>query len=142
MKIKLNTGLFIALIICSIIASCSDDDSGAVSDFLIKVDSIHCPDSVMSNTRFDIEFFGIIGFNGCYSFKTFNQHINDYDILIEAWGTYDNNATICPEALVLLNGQKLGMTFAKPGIYRIEIAEPDFTVIIKNVLVKKPPEVQ
>jgi hypothetical protein len=34
------------------------------------------------------------------------------------------------------------MTFAKPGIYRIEIAEPDNTIIIKNVLVKKPPEVQ
>jgi hypothetical protein len=142
MKLKLNIGLFIALTTCAMIASCGDDDSGGNSDFMIKVDSIHCPDSVMPNTRFDIEFFGVIGFNGCYSFKTFNQHVSDFDILIEAWGTYDNSSGICPEVLVLLNGQKLGMTFAKPGIYRIEIAEPDNTIIIKNVLVKKPPEVQ
>jgi hypothetical protein len=124
------------------VASCGDGDSGGYSDFLIKVDSIHCPDSVMPNTRFDIEFFGVVGFNGCYSFKTFNQHVSDFDILIEAWGTYDNSSGICTDALVLLNGQKLGMTFAKPGIYRLEIAEPDNTIIIKNVLVKKPPEAQ
>jgi hypothetical protein len=140
MKTKLNISLVIVIALSAIIASCSNDDSGGTSDFLIKVDSIHCPDSVVANTRFDIEFFGVIGFNGCFSFKTFNQHIFDYDILIEAWGTYDNSSGICPDALVLLNGQKLGMTFAKPGIYRIEIAEPDNTIIIKNVLVKKPPE--
>jgi len=142
MKIKLIIGLFIPLTICVMIASCSNDDSGGNSDFLIKVDSIHCPDSVTSNTRFDIEFFGLIGFNGCFSFKTFNQHVNNFDITIEAWGTYDNSSGVCPEMLVLLNGQKLGMTLAKPGIYRIEIIEPDNTIIIKNVLVKKPPESQ
>lgn len=142
MKIRLNILPIIALAICAMLASCGNDDSEAYSDFLIKVDSIHCPDSVTSNTRFDIEFFGVIGFNGCYSFKTFNQHIFDYDILIEAWGTYDNSSGNCPDALVLLNGQKLGMTLSKPGIYRIEIAEPDNTIIIKNVLVKKPPESQ
>jgi len=142
MKFRLSIGLFIALTICVMIVSCSDDNSGGNAHFLIKVDSIHCPDSVTANTPFDIEFFGVVGFNGCYSFKTFNQHIFDYDIQIEAWGTYDNSSGVCPEVLVLLNGQKLGMTFAKPGLYRIEITEPDNTIIIKNVLVKKPPEVQ
>ena len=129
----------IALIICAIIVSCGDDDSSASTDFLIKVDSIHCPDTVTENTRFDIEFFGIIGFNGCYSFKTFNQRINDEDITIEAWGTYDNNAGTCPAALVKLDGKKLSMNLAIPGLYRIEISEPDLTVIVKPVLVKKKP---
>jgi hypothetical protein len=130
--------IVLILAIFLMLASCSNQNN-TYTDFLIKVDSIHCPDTVTANTRFDIEFFGIIGFNGCYSFKTFNQKINDEDITIEAWGTYDANAGICPTALVKLDGQKLGMTLAIPGLYRIEITEPDLTVIVKPVLVKKTP---
>jgi hypothetical protein len=138
MKTKTPYTIGLILAICALLASCSNANN-TYTDFLIKVDSIHCPDSVISNASFDIEFFGIIGFNGCYSFKTFNQRLADNDITIEAWGTYDSNAGICPAALVTLDGQKLSMSLFTPGLYRIKISEPDMTIIVKSIVVKKQP---
>jgi hypothetical protein len=110
------------------------------SDFLIKVDSIHCPDSVASNTSFDIEFFGIIGFDGCSSFKTFNQRSEEKDITIEAWGTYNDSGGACPAVLVSLDGQKLSMKIPFAGTYKIHINEPDNSYLIKLVKVKDLPQ--
>jgi hypothetical protein len=137
MKRKFPYTIGLLMTIYALFASCSNHPD-TYSDFLIKVDSIHCPDTVTANTKFDIEFFGIIGFNGCYSFKTFNQRFNDEDITIEAWGTYDTSSGACPAALVKLDGQKLGMNIGIPGLYRIEIAEPDLTIIVQPVVVKMP----
>jgi hypothetical protein len=104
------------------------------SDFLIKVDSINVPKSVNSETPFDIEFFGTIGFDGCTEFKTFNQIYDNNDITIEAWGTY-NNQTKCPTVMVSLDGQKLNLTIYSRGVYTILIREPDSFSIVRQITV-------
>lgn len=116
-----------------VIISCQNDLSTS-RDFLIKVDSIHFPDSVASNTPFNIEFFGTIGFNGCTKFKSFLPVYKDNKYTIGAWGTYDDKSGQCPDMLVLLDGKKLNLTVPSPGIYLIVIQEPDNSSLVVQII--------
>ncbi len=107
-----------------------------VESFLIKVDSIHVPIALISNTPFDIDFFGTIGTDGCHSFVGFNHTLNNQEIMIEAMGSYDYQADLCPTVMVYLNGHKLNMTVPIPGIYIIKIKQPDNTSLLKEITVK------
>jgi hypothetical protein len=134
MKTFKSVLLFTMIItLCFFLKSCLKEPS-IYSDFLIKVDSIHVRDTLASAVPFDIEFFGTIGYNGCNSFKTFDQTINDKDIKIGAWGTYENKSA-CPSVMVFLNGQKLNMTIPFAGIYNITISEPDNSYLVRKIVV-------
>jgi hypothetical protein len=116
------------------LASCNKDLSTS-SDFLIKVDSIKVPDTVTSSIPFEIEFFGTISYNGCVSFKTFNTVMNNKDITIEAWATYQKNVITCPDVMVYLDGQKLNLTISFPGSYHIIIKGPGGAGISRQITV-------
>lgn len=128
-------GLLSVIAIGLSILSCHIDSDNS-SDFIIRVDSVKIPDTVSSATPFDIVFFGTIGFNSCYSFKTFNRVVKDNDIKIQAWGTLDYKEGKCPEGLVSLNGQILKLTIPLPGTYRIVIKEPEDYTLVKQITVK------
>jgi hypothetical protein len=119
---------------CLIFFSCRNDLTSN-SDFMIHVDSIRVPETVSQAESFDIEFFGVIGFNGCYSFKTFNRLIKGNEITIEVFGTIDNMSRVCPDALVTLDGIKLATTITIPGTYLIIIKEPDSYSLVKQITV-------
>ena len=127
--------LLIFFIICVKLLSCKSDTSGA-NDYLIDVDSIHAPDSVIANKAFDIVFFGVAGLNTCQHFKTFNIGYNQNDVHIEAWGTDDSNGRACGEAINYLNGYKVTLNLFPQGVYRILIREPNATTLVKQILVK------
>ena len=135
MKIRTSISLLTAFAACIMLFSCHLDQNGN-NDFLIKVDSIHAPDTVDSNTAFDIVFFGTIGFDECTSFKSFNQTKDNNDVDIEAWGTYDSTPAVCPPALITLDGQKLSMSLPFPGVYRILIKDPGPITLVKKIVVK------
>jgi hypothetical protein len=124
----------IAIVIFIGLLSCHDD-SASSDDFMIKVDSFKVADAVTSATPFDVTFYGTIGRNGCYSFKTFNRVASGNEISIEAWGTFDYSTQSCPEELVLLNGIKLSLTIPFPGTYRIKIKEPEDYSLVKQITV-------
>ena len=133
-KIKSVFLFMLVITICLFLRSCLSEPY-TYGDFLIKVDSIHIPDTITLNIPFDIKFFGIIGFDGCHSFKTFNQTVKNNDIMIETWGSYENKNGLCPAVMVYLDGQKLNMTFHTPGIYNIKIIEPDNTSFMRQITV-------
>jgi hypothetical protein len=128
-------GLIPVIAICLSFLSCHNNLDTS-SDFIIRVDSVKIPNAVSSTTPFDIVFFGTIGFNCCYSFKTFNRVVKDNDIKIEAWGTLDYKEGKCPEGLVSLNGQILKLTIPLTGTYRIVIKEPEDYTLVKQITVK------
>jgi len=128
-------GLLSIIVIGLSLLSCHNDSENS-NDFIIRVDSVKIPYVVSSATPFDIVFYGTIGFNSCYSFKTFNRAITDNDIKIEAWGTLDYIEGKCPEGLVSLNGQILTLTIPLPGTYRIVIKEPEDYTLVKQITVK------
>jgi hypothetical protein len=119
---------------CCILFSCNGGPY-QVKEFLIKVDSIHVPNVVSSNTPFDIAFFGTVGDNGCFRFEAFRQNFNNNDIYIEAWGSLDYQATVCPAVMVYLDGRKLSLTIPEPGIYNLKLGQPDANPLIKQITV-------
>jgi len=125
-------GLFI---FCTNFFSCNNYSSVA-NDYLIRVDSIHAPDSVIQNEGFDVVFFGIIGLNTCQHFKSFNIDYNNKDVHIEAWGTDNSKGEICGEGIVYLNGQKVTIKLYPSGTYRIKITDPNDITLVKQIVVK------
>ena len=120
---------------CLILISCHKDPSGPEL-FLIKVDSIHVPGAILSNTPFDIDFFGTIGSDGCHKFESFQTSVNNTDFLIEAWGSRDIKNGVCPAVMVYLTGYKLTVTVSTPGNYTIKIKQPDNTTLSREITVK------
>jgi hypothetical protein len=82
---------------------------------------------------FDIDFFGTIGANGCYSFGSFKRSQVKNDIIIETWGKYDKKAVVCPTVMVYLTGHKETLSIPDPGIYNIKIRQPDNTYLVKQI---------
>jgi hypothetical protein len=103
--------------------------------FLIKVDSIHIPDTLTANSPFDIDFFGTIGVDGCHSFSDFNIQQDNTDLLIEVWGKLDLKAAACPTVMVYLTGQTITCTFPDAGNYNIKIKQPDNTFLVKPITI-------
>jgi hypothetical protein len=135
-KYKTLIKFLFLIMFCSFLISCNLD-SYETGDFLIKVDSISVPDLIVTNTPFDIEFFGTIASNGCHKFEYFNHSIIANVILIEAWGSYDIRDGVCPTTMVYLDGQKLTVTIPSPGIYTINVIQPDNTTLTREIAVSE-----
>jgi hypothetical protein len=120
---------------CLILNSCHNGPY-IFDPIIIKVDSIHVPNAIVSNTPFEIDFFGTIGSNGCYRFEEFQNSISGNDILIEALGSFDSKAEVCPTVMVYLTGQKLTVTVPAPGYYTIKIKQPDNSTLSRQITVK------
>jgi hypothetical protein len=136
MQTKKLITIFLSFItFCLILISCHKDPSGPEL-FLIKVDSIHVPNTILSNTPFDIDFFGTIGSNGCHKFESFQTSVNNTDFMIEAWGSRDNKNGVCPTVMVYLTGYKLIVTISTSGNYTLKIKQPDNTFLSKEITVK------
>lgn len=127
--------LFFVVTICIKLLSCNNDSNSA-NDYLVKIDSIHAPDSAISNKPFDVVFYGIVGLNTCQQFKTFNIVYNNNDVNIEAWGTDDSNGAPCGEGIVSLNGHKVTLSLFRPGSYRVAVNEPNDLTLVKQIIVK------
>lgn len=93
--------------------------------FLIKIDSVYIPDSVILNETFQIKLFGFIGHNGCHSFNEFVLKRENQVVNIEAWGKVKANPGICSDQMIYLKDEKLKYKLDKPGIYTIKIKQPD-----------------
>jgi hypothetical protein len=131
---KLIVGFSILLGTAALFKSCHSGPY-ELTTFLIKVDSIRIPSVITSNLPFDIEFYGTIGTNGCYDFLDFFQTSYNNEITIEAWGTLDSNANVCPTVMVYLDGRKKSVTIPTPGSYVIRIKQPRSIDIQKPIIV-------
>jgi hypothetical protein len=112
------------------------NDSASSNDYLIKVDSIHSPDSTISNKPIDVVLYGIVGLNTCQHFKTFNIAYNKNDVHLEAWGTDIFNGSPCGEGITYLDEQKVTLSLFSPGVYRIVVREPDDLTLVKQIIVR------
>ena len=64
---------------------------------------MYIPETIVPNKAFDMEFFGYIGHNGCYSFSEFVLEKQNINIMVEAWGKLDVKSKICSDVMVYLN---------------------------------------
>ena len=104
--------------------------------FLIKIDSVYIPETIIPNEAFEIEFFGYIGHNGCYSFNEFVLNNQNKNITVEVWGKLDVKSGICSDEMVYLRGEKLNCTLEEAGNYILKIKQPNGTYFERAILVK------
>lgn len=117
--------IIVLLYLTGLFTSCKDSDN--YNYFLVKVDSVLLPDEIFVNQPFEAQFSGTIGHNGCYGFERFITEWQDSILYVEAWGKLRTNSSICPDAMVGLNREKLKLLIKNEGIYTLRIKQPGGT---------------
>jgi hypothetical protein len=136
MNIKIT---FLFLIVVAVISLSSCDKKARITEeeYVIKVDSIETVDTVQLNQMFQVDFFGIVGENGCYRFSRFYTERTGMKFRIQAIGLREvGDNLICPELLPMLNGQNLQLKADSLGTIKLEIINPGINQLIrKDILV-------
>lgn len=128
MKIFRNFLAFVLLVgLTGYFSSCEKEED--YNYFLIQTDSISIPETILADQPFEVEFFGYIGPNGCYSFSEFISAKQENTFRIEAWGKQNLKSNICSDVMVYLNGEKLKFQIEEAGIYNLKIKQPDGTFL-------------
>ena len=124
--------LIFVLLFCWI--ACTNEKTSQTEEYVIKVDSVQVAETVTHGSKIVVEFYGIIGPNGCSSFSRFitiSQNKTHNITVIGKRNVGEN--LMCPENLPILNGMKLELVADSVGIYTVEIVNPG----IHNLITKK-----
>ncbi len=105
------------------------------TQFVIKVDSIAVADTVNLGEVFDIEFFGVIGNDGCYSYSNTEVFYESKTLTFKVWGK-NSGAKECPDVIVLLDGLKVTVNNIDEGDNTIVVIQPNDSKLTKALFVK------
>ncbi|MFN8241411.1 MAG: hypothetical protein U0X39_11780 [Bacteroidales bacterium] len=133
-KLSVICSGILVLLLTILLFSCSKKDQ--YNYFLVEVDSIHVGNVLVANTPFDINFYGTIGDNGCYSFSEFKVSQTGSDINIEAWGKLNTGSGACPTVMVPLYGNKIICTINAAGTYMLKVKQPDNSYLQKEIIIR------
>ncbi|MDA3942166.1 MAG: hypothetical protein PF694_01350 [Bacteroidetes bacterium] len=132
--------LFLSLVLLGLL-SCDKMGSQLENQaYVIKVDSIHMPDTVAAGASFTIHFFGIAGSDGCHSFKEFivSEDSTQLNLLLKGNKIVSEDIA-CTQALVMLDGLTYSHKFTLPGRYMIEVTNPGISNFLRRPLVVTAP---
>ncbi len=132
---KIISALFISAAIVFMLGSCGMK-STTIEPYLIKIDSLHAPDTVRVKTLFIIEIYGYVGPSKCYNFEKAYNYTNDQnEITIEAWGKYAYYGDPCEEGIMLMD-HKVELAVSSAGNYLIKGVQPNGLFVEKKLVVK------
>ena len=127
--------ILFSLVFILFMDSCSTEPENEYIDFKIKIDKISLPDTISVNDTLAIKFDGIVGTDGCHSFKKFEVINKSNEIHITVWGQKPNYETGCPDVMVYLNGKEYKIRLSKTGNYKIIVLQPDNSVLKDSIYV-------
>ncbi|MEX2639237.1 MAG: hypothetical protein WD266_01030 [Balneolales bacterium] len=130
---KIPCFLSVVIIVLSGCGLISDSDSE--NTFVINVESIAAPESVALGDTVVINFFGIIGNNGCFHFSHFEDFEADDGLEIEAHGGFSGGRS-CPEVIVDLDGKAFRYVPDSPGEKIIRVLRPQSDPLERRVTVE------
>ena len=136
MHLKRNiTALIVLTTIIFLTVSCSLKTT-TIEPYLIKIDSLHAPDTVNLKTLFNIQIYGYVGPSKCYMFeKAYNFTNEQNEITIEAWGKYTYYGDPCVEEKIFMD-YKVELAVSAPGNYTIKGVQPNGTFAEKKLVVR------
>jgi hypothetical protein len=103
--------------------------------FQIKVDSlIHAPTVTLGDTA-DIQFFGVVGTDGCHSFSHFLVIRQPTSVDFAVWGKRAQ-AGACPFVMVYLNGTTYRYVPSQRGTLLIAVHQPDGSLLKDSLVVE------
>lgn len=123
-----------ALLFVFLSTSCMKEKTPQSEEYVIKVDSIQVTDNVRVGSQIEVDFFGMIGPNGCSSFSRYIIKSNGklHNVTLIGKRKVGENL-ICTENLPMLDGMSLSLPADSIGVYTVEIVNPG----INNLINKK-----
>ena len=128
--------LLIAGVILISNQGCKKDDSPDTIDFIIKVDSISHADTIFSTDLFEVDFYGKIGDNECFTFSSFLPAFGADFINVTVYGT-ETIRNDCAGGPVYLDGKGASFSEMTPGEWTLNVLQPaGIAPIVSKVYVK------
>jgi len=121
-------GFIIALNSCAVVP-----DNGFVN-FRINVDSTSYPENILIGDTLIIKLYGTVGTDGCSQFSNFESAEEPLKLDLTIWGKREDQAA-CPAVMVYLNGLEYKTISGKVGVYKINIHQPDGSILRDSVIV-------
>jgi len=131
---KTSYGILILILITTITyfsAGCNKDTSPVVTEYTIKVDSIHHADTINEGDDFNIDFFGEIGENDCYEFMEYRPTYDTDKISIELIGKHTARGN-CIDGIIYMNPYTLSISNITAGTWTLRIQQPEGTTPIQS----------
>ncbi len=104
------------------------------TEFVMQIDSIQHPSSILLGRNLNIKFYGKIGPDGCYTFSRFAPSLQGKNINITVYGKH-SDATSCDTATSYLDGATLAVTQLDTGRYIIHVSQAEPPDIYDTVYV-------
>ncbi len=105
-----------------------DDKEEQPSYFVVKVDSISAPDTIMAGEDLAVGLWGTIGHDGRYGFSHFEARATDSSLDITAWGKF-TPADYAAQPIVDIDGRQYHTVAGSPGTFAIRTHQPDGTIL-------------
>ena len=130
-KILYYLTLFILLNTCT---TSSQPEDQKYSLYRIQVDSIAAPDSIILGGTIKLQFYGVVGTDGCHSFSHFEAQEDPYQLILTLWGQREQ-ADACPTVMVYLDGKEYLVTPLQRGLYTVTVNQPDLSFLHRTIFV-------
>jgi hypothetical protein len=118
-----------------LLLSCDKAVDNLPTQFIVRVDSIAHNSFAASNDTVSIRFYGTIGPDGCYAFSHFESTREPLQLDLTVWGQHDQ-ASVCPAVMVYLGGKEYRFVPGSMGWFKINVHQPDSSVIRDSIIVK------
>jgi hypothetical protein len=129
--------LALVVLIATIVLLC---DSSCVTDlgdetFIVRVDSVHSPESIQLNQTIAFYLFGTIGYDGRYSFSHFQVRRSSSQTELTVWGR-KRELEAYNTAVWKLDGGAFRIAPTNRGNFILAIRQPDGSLLRDTVLVQ------
>jgi hypothetical protein len=116
-----------------------DEDTN--SEFRIQIDSLKMPDTINFGNVLNVDFYGLIGDNSCYTFSKFNQLQSGASdpansMRMEVLGIYQDDGN-CQAQQVYMSPATASITGLLAGEFVMLAVQPDGSVMTGTCFVKE-----
>lgn len=135
--ILIITSILILIIYFS--TGCKKEETS--SEFVIQADSLKMPDTIQFGTTLDVDFYGLVGTNDCYTFSRIAQLESvlvdpNNSMRVQLYGDYTDNGN-CQAGLVYMNPLNYQVTGMFAGTFTVLVQQPDGSVMTGSTYVKE-----
>jgi hypothetical protein len=114
----------------------SEDNSPNVTEYTIKVDSVHHPDTIDAGGIFSVDLYGKVGDNDCYAFKEIQDTIETGLITLELIGTHTDREN-CNDGIIYMSPATANINGLTTGDWTLRITQPAGTSPLENTFFVK-----
>jgi hypothetical protein len=105
-------------------SGCKKDDGPQTVQYIIQVDSIVHADTIKVGEKFEVYFYGPLGYNDCYEFEKFVPGFGPFAMNFTLYGleTISNNCEGNPK---YMNGEGVAIQDMTEGEWSIQVNQPE-----------------